>query len=93
MLESIKSILVFACFFFLYHKFVFDDIIDKLPAEYKVLIDLFYKQDYTRKEIAEALVLTEMAVNRRLKRAFELIADLVVEKNNKKEGSYNGILH
>ena len=74
-------------------RIVFDEIIDKLPAEYKVLIDLFYKQDYTRKEIAEALVLTEMAVNRRLKRAFELIADLVVEKNNKKEGSYNGILH
>lgn len=66
-------------------RIIFDDIIDKLPPEHKVLIDLFYKQDYTRKEIAEALVQTEMAINRRMKQAFEYIADLVAEKQSYNE--------
>ena len=47
---------------------------------------MYYTQDYTQKEIAEALVISEMSVNRKLKQAFELIAELVAEKSvNKKE--------
>lgn len=63
-------------------RIIFDKVIDKLPDETKVLIDMYYKQDMTQKEIAEALLLTPMAVNRRMKNAFELIAQLVVEIKN-----------
>ena len=43
---------------------------------------MFYHQDMTKKDIAEALLLTPMAVSRKLKQAFELIADIVKEYNN-----------
>ena len=42
---------------------------------------MFYQQDYSKKEIAKAMLLSEMSVNRKLKQAFELIAELVAEKN------------
>ena len=60
-------------------RIIFEDVIDKLPPEEKVLIDMYYKQDMNKTEIAEAMVLTQMSVNRKLKQAFELIAQLVVE--------------
>lgn len=60
-------------------RIIFENVIDKLPDEEKVLVDMYYKQDMNQKEIAEALLLTPMAVNRKLKNAFELIAQLVVE--------------
>ena len=37
----------------------------------------------SKKEIAEALILTQMSVTRKMKQAFELIADLVVEKKQR----------
>jgi len=61
-------------------RIIFEDIIDKLPAEQKVLVDMFYQQDYSKKEIAKAMLLSEMCVNRKLKQAFESIAELVAEK-------------
>ena len=64
-------------------RIIFEDVINKLPPEEKVLIDMYYKQDMNKKEIAEALVLTQMSVTRKMKQAFELIADLVVEKKQK----------
>ena len=62
-------------------RIIFEDVINKLPEEYKVLVDMFYQQDYSKKEIAKAMLLSEMSVNRKLKQAFELIAELVAEKN------------
>ena len=67
-------------------RIIFEDIIEKLPPEEKVLIDMYYKQDMSKKEIAEALVMTQMCVNRRMKQAFELIAEKVVE-NKQNRGS------
>ena len=64
-------------------RIIFEDVIDKLPAEEKILIDMYYKQDMSKKEIAEALILTQMSVTRKMKQAFELIADLVVEKKQR----------
>ena len=65
-------------------RIIFEDVIEKLPPEEKVLIDMYYKQDMNKSEIAEALVLTQMCVTRKMKQAFELIATLVLENKKKK---------
>ena len=65
-------------------RIIFEDVIEKLPPEEKVLIDMYYKQDMSKKEIADALVLTQMNVTRKMKQAFELIAQLVIENKKKK---------
>lgn len=66
-------------------RIIFEDVIEKLPPEEKVLIDMYYKQDMSKKEIAEAMLLTQMCVNRKMKQAFELIATLVIENKKKKD--------
>lgn len=68
-------------------RIIFEDVIEKLPPEEKVLIDMYYKQDMTQKEIAKAMLLTQMGVSRKMKQAFEMIASLVAEnkKNKTKE--------
>lgn len=69
-------------------RITFEKIIDKLPEDEKKLIDLYYKQDMTQKEIADALNLTQMCVSRRLKQVFNLIAQMVIE--NKKQEKLEG---
>ena len=64
-------------------RIIFDDVIDKLPPEEKVIIDMYYKQDMTKKEISDALVITQMSVTRKMKQAFNLIALLVAENSKK----------
>ncbi len=66
-------------------RIIFEDVIEKLPPEEKVLIDMYYKQDMSKKDIAEAMLLTQMCVNRKMKQAFELIATLVIENKKKKD--------
>jgi len=63
----------------------FEKVIEKLPPEEKVIIDMYYKQNMTQKEIADALQLTQMKVCRKLKAAFDLIAELAAESKIKKE--------
>lgn len=70
-------------------KIIFDNIIDKLPPDEKVVMDMYYKQDMSKKEIAEALLLTQMSVTRRFKNAFNIISDIVIEK--KVQGA-NGLI-
>ena len=70
-------------------RLIFEDIIDKLPDEARVLMDMYYKQDMNQKEIASALQLTPMTVNRKLKAAFELIAELIVESQQKEKKNKN----
>ncbi len=72
-------------------RIIFENVIDKLPPEEKVLIDMYYKQDLSKKEIADALVLTPMSVTRKMKQAFELIAQLVIENKVLKEQGRDNI--
>lgn len=65
-------------------RIIFEDVINKLPPEEKVLVDMYYKQDMSKKEIADALVLSPMVVSRKMKQAFDLIATLIVENKKKK---------
>lgn len=68
-------------------RIIFEDVIEKLPPEEKVLIDMYYKQDMSKKEIAEAMLLTQMSVSRKMKQAFNLIAAMVAENTKQKEPS------
>lgn len=66
-------------------RIMFEDVINKLPPEEKVIVDMFYKQDMSRKEIAEALVMSQMSISRKLKQAFNRIAEMVAEESSLKE--------
>lgn len=66
-------------------RIIFEDVIEKLPPDEKVLIDMYYKQDMSKKEIAEAMLLTQMSVSRKMKQAFNLIAAMVAENTKLKE--------
>lgn len=60
-------------------RIIFQQAIDRLPPEEKVLIDMYYNQDMNKKDIAKAMVSTQMSIARKLKKAFEMIAELVFE--------------
>jgi RNA polymerase sigma-B factor len=65
-------------------KIIFNDFIDKLPPELKIIIDMYYKQDMSQREIADALQLSQMSVSRKMKHAFNQIYQLVVDKENER---------
>lgn len=60
-------------------KIIFEDIVTKLPPEERVLLDMYYKQDMSQKEIADALQLSQMSISRRIKQAFNLLGDYVMD--------------
>lgn len=60
-------------------KIILNNLIENLPEQQKVLVEMFYKQDMTKKEIAEKLNISQMAVNRRMKSAFNIIAKHIEE--------------
>lgn len=64
-------------------RITFEKIINRLPDEEKQLIDMYYKQDMNKKEIADALNLSQMCISRRMKQIFNHIAQMIIE--NKKE--------
>jgi RNA polymerase sigma-B factor len=65
-------------------KIIFNDFIDKLSPELKIIVDMYYKQDMSQREIADALQLSQMSVSRKMKHAFNQIYQLVVDKENER---------
>ena len=67
------------------YKIILKDVIEKLPEEYRELIELYYYKDMNKKEIAELKNLTKMQITRKFKKAFtmlyKMIADDVEEKS------------
>ena len=64
-------------------KIIFSEIMEKLPQESRILLDLYYNKDMSQKEIAEKLNLSQMAVSRRR----EFLADsTAVEFTRNPEG-------
>lgn len=61
---------------------LFDEVVNLLPPEERVLIDMYYKQDMSQKEIADALQLSQMGISRRMKNVFSLINDFVMENTD-----------
>lgn len=66
-------------------KIIFDEIINKLPPEEKVLLEMYYNQDMTQKEIAEALQISQMGVSRRMKQIFNNVCNLIMENKSAKQ--------
>ncbi|MBR1776490.1 sigma-70 family RNA polymerase sigma factor [bacterium] len=52
-------------------------LISKLPEEYKELVELYYHNDLSQKDIAERLELSQMQVSRKLKKAFGLLYEMI----------------
>ena len=48
-------------------------VIARLPKEYRKIIELYYYQDLSQKEIAKKLELSEMQISRKIKKAFALL--------------------
>lgn len=65
-------------------KIIFDGVIEKLPPEHRVIIDMYYKQDMNQKEIAEALLITPRMVSWKMKKAFDIISTFVAENSLKR---------
>ena len=66
-------------------RIIFEDVIQKLPPDEKVIIDMYYKQDMSQKEIAEAMLMSPMSVTRKLRHAFELMSTMVAERRQHEE--------
>lgn len=60
-------------------KIIFNDVIKKLPPDIQVIVDMYYKQNMNKKEIANALMLSPMCVTRRMKQAFDIISSMVID--------------
>ena len=71
-------------------RIIFEDVITKLPPNEQVIIDMYYKQDMNKKQIAEALLITPRDVSKQMKSAFEIIAKLVMEKQEQLHNLKNG---
>ena len=66
-------------------KTLYKDIIALLPTEEQLIIDMYYNQDMTQREISELLNMSKMSVYRRIKNAFNLINDYISKNSEKKQ--------
>jgi len=66
-------------------KIIFKEIIMKLPVEERLIIDMYYKRDMNKKEIANALKVSPMSVTRRMKQAFDIISSMIVDDVENRE--------
>ena len=60
-------------------KLILELVIARLPKEYRKLIEMYYYQDLNQTEISEKAGLTKMQTSRKLKKAFELLHDMIAD--------------
>lgn len=60
-------------------KMLLKNLISRLPEEYRSLVELYYHNDLSQKDIAERLDLSPMQVSRKLKKAFAMLYDMITE--------------
>ena len=65
-------------------KIIFNEVIQKLPTEQQNLINMYYKKDMTKKEIADTLVISPMSVTRRMKQAFDVISTMILDESERR---------
>ena len=58
-------------------KIILNEVIEKLPDELKELVNLYYREDLSQKQISEKLNLSPMMVSRKLKKAFDILHSLI----------------
>ena len=60
-------------------RIMFETVIEKLPPNQRIIIEMYYKKDMSVNDISNALNITKSSVSRRLKRACEKMADLIIK--------------
>ncbi len=60
-------------------KIILKEVIERLPEEYKKLVNLYYYNDFSQKEISEKLNMTQMQVSRKLKKAFSILYKMIAD--------------
>lgn len=61
-------------------RIMFENAIQKLPNEQKSLVEAFYQKGLTQRELAKCFNVSQMTISRRLRHAFENIANIISEK-------------
>ena len=60
-------------------RLIIELVIVRLPKEYRKLVELYYYQDLSQKEIAEKMEMSQMQVSRKLKKSFELLHEMIAD--------------
>lgn len=60
-------------------KIILKEVLEKIPDEYKEIVDLYYYKDLNQREIGERLGMTQMQVSRKLKKAFAIIYKMIAD--------------
>ena len=60
-------------------RLIIELVIVRLPKEYRKIVELYYYQDLSQKEIAEKLNISQMQVSRKLRKAFELLHEMIAD--------------
>lgn len=68
-------------------KMIVENLFNELPAKYKQIVQLYYYDGLSQKQIAEFLDISKMKVSRYMKKSFEILSELI--KNNNED--YNDI--
>ena len=62
------------------NKILLKDVIDKLPDDLKIIIEMNYFQDLSQREIAERLNCSQMQVSRKLRKALNQMYECIMRK-------------
>lgn len=60
-------------------KIIIKDVMLKLPTQERMVVDMYYKRDMNKKEIAQTLKVSQMCVTRRIKQAFDTMSALILD--------------
>ena len=58
-----------------------EDVIEKLPDEYKALVKMYYYDDMSQKDMAEKLGMTQMRISRKMKKAFSMLYKMIADNS------------
>jgi len=60
-------------------KVILKDVIQKLPDDLRKVVEMYYYNDMTQKEIAEQLGYTQMRISRMMKKAFSMLYRMIAD--------------
>ena len=60
-------------------RLIIELVIVRLPKEYRKIVELYYYDDLSQKEISEKLSINQMQVSRKLKKAFSMLHEMIAD--------------
>ena len=73
-------------------RIILNDVMLRLPTKERMIVDMYYKRNMNKKEIAQTLRVSQMSVTRRMKQAFDIMSSLILnemEAKNIEKGNLN----